>query len=65
MALRGIDALRERYPDTCDRTFDRWVARGVLPKPVYILKRRFWLEEELDAFDAKRMAKADAAMEAA
>jgi len=44
--LRGIQALRQRYPDTCDRTFDRWIQRGVLPRPVYILGRRYWSDQQ-------------------
>jgi hypothetical protein len=67
--LRGIQALRQRYPDTCDRTFDRWIQRGVLPRPVYILGRRYWSDQQLDEFDAAReqelMAKAVATKAAA
>jgi predicted DNA-binding transcriptional regulator AlpA len=45
--------VMERY-SCSDRTIDRWVADPDLnfPKPIYIKRRRFWFDEELDEFDA-------------
>jgi predicted DNA-binding transcriptional regulator AlpA len=47
--------VMERY-DVCDRTIDRWVADPHLnfPRPVRIKRRRYWDEDELDAFDASQ-----------
>jgi hypothetical protein len=39
--------LRARY-HIVDRTVDRWVDRGVLPRPIWINGRRYWDEEELE-----------------
>jgi predicted DNA-binding transcriptional regulator AlpA len=48
-------AVMSRY-GVSDRTVDRWVADPNLkfPKPIYIQRRRYWDEAELDAFDATR-----------
>jgi DNA-binding transcriptional MerR regulator len=40
------------------RTLDRWVERGLLPPPTYFGKRRYWSSEQLDAYDATRLAAA-------
>jgi hypothetical protein len=34
----------------------RWTQRGVLPKPVVINGRNYWASEQLDAYDAARVA---------
>jgi predicted DNA-binding transcriptional regulator AlpA len=52
---RPVRFFRARY-DTGDRTVDRWVEAGILPKPVYINRIRYWDEEELDAHDALRQS---------
>jgi hypothetical protein len=46
----------ERY-DICGKTLDRWQADPKLgfPSPAYIRKRRYWEEDELDAFDASKV----------
>lgn len=38
------------------RTIERWVESGVLPKPTYIRKLKYWDEEEINALDAARKA---------
>jgi predicted DNA-binding transcriptional regulator AlpA len=44
--------VRARYGEVSDRTIDRMVADGRLPKPVYFGNRiPFWSESELDASD--------------
>ena len=48
-------ALCERY-SVSDRTIDRWLDAGILPPPVYINRRRYWLEEELERCERERMA---------
>lgn len=50
----------QRY-DVCDRTLDRWVADPKLnfPRPMYVNKRRYFDEDELDEFD-RRQVKASA-----
>jgi hypothetical protein len=35
--------LCDRY-GVCDRTLDRWLASGILPKPMRINRIRFWDE---------------------
>jgi predicted DNA-binding transcriptional regulator AlpA len=54
--LLGIRAVMARYGDCADRTIDRWVADPKLgfPNPIKINRRRFWDEDEFDAFDAKQ-----------
>jgi hypothetical protein len=51
----------QRY-DVCDRTLDRWLADPKLkfPKPMFVNKRRYFDENELDEFD-RRQVKARAA----
>jgi predicted DNA-binding transcriptional regulator AlpA len=51
--------LLERY-SVCDRTLDRWIANPALnfPRPIVINRRRYWSEDEVDAFDAARKAAA-------
>jgi predicted DNA-binding transcriptional regulator AlpA len=46
-------AVSSRY-SVSDRTLDRWLAVGELPKPVYIRGRRYWPEKALDARDRMR-----------
>jgi hypothetical protein len=52
--IRGVCA---RY-DCSDRTVDRWVEAGELPEPVYIRRRRYWNEEQLNERDAARKTEA-------
>jgi predicted DNA-binding transcriptional regulator AlpA len=47
-------ALCQRY-DVVDRTIDRWVATGILPKPLYINNRRYWDEAEVEQHERDRM----------
>jgi hypothetical protein len=49
----GVAHVRDRYK-IADRTVDRWVASEDLPKPIYIKKRRYWSEDDLDRRDAAR-----------
>jgi predicted DNA-binding transcriptional regulator AlpA len=53
-------AVCARY-GVSDRTIDRWVEAGELPKPVYIQGRRYWFEESLKERDDARQAKTEAA----
>ena len=48
----------QRY-DICDRTLDRWVADPKLkfPKPMFVNKRRYFDENELDEFDRRQVKK--------
>jgi predicted DNA-binding transcriptional regulator AlpA len=39
--------LCERY-SVVDKTIDRWVDRGILPKPMRINGMRYWRESELE-----------------
>ena len=39
-----------------DRTIDRWIQEGVLPKPVRIQKLRYWDKADLDQRDEARKA---------
>jgi predicted DNA-binding transcriptional regulator AlpA len=55
--LLHLRAVCTRY-GISDRTVDRWVEAGVLPKPVYIQCRRYWSEESLDEYDRARLAAA-------
>jgi predicted DNA-binding transcriptional regulator AlpA len=50
----GIRAVMTRYGGISDRTVDRWLEKLDFPKPIYIQRRRYWDEAELDAFDATR-----------
>jgi predicted DNA-binding transcriptional regulator AlpA len=40
----------------CDKTLDRWCANEKLnfPKPMYVNKRRYFDEDELDEFDRRQ-----------
>lgn len=63
-------AVRERYrgikhDKISFRTIDRWVERGILPKPVRIGTRRYWSSEQLDQYDQARLAVAQTDGEAA
>jgi predicted site-specific integrase-resolvase len=52
-------ALCERY-SVVDRTIDRWVDSGILPEPIYINKRRYWDEGDVEQRERERMgARAD------
>jgi predicted DNA-binding transcriptional regulator AlpA len=60
--LLGIRALMQRYDDCSDRTIDRWTSDPKyadlgFPQPIYIKRRRFWDEDELDDFDARQAAR--------
>ena len=35
------------------RTVSRWVEAGILPTPIYINKRRYFDEKEIDEFERK------------
>lgn len=52
-------ALCERY-SVVDRTIDRWVETGVLPKPVIINRRRYFDEAEIEQLERERMASREA-----
>jgi DNA-binding transcriptional MerR regulator len=56
----GISAVCERYDNSCSTTIRRWVKAGILPPPVYINKRRYWSEKDLDRRDEERKAGAGA-----
>jgi predicted DNA-binding transcriptional regulator AlpA len=45
--------VRARYGDISDMTLWRRIQSGNFPKPNYINGRRYWPEEELDAYDAR------------
>ena len=53
--LLHLRAVCARY-GISDRTVDRWVEAGVLPKPIYINGRRYWDAEELGQRDDARKA---------
>jgi predicted DNA-binding transcriptional regulator AlpA len=48
-----IRAVANRY-GVSDRTIDRWIRVGDLPRPVFIQSRRYWLQEALDEHDKVR-----------
>jgi predicted DNA-binding transcriptional regulator AlpA len=48
-------ALQQRY-GVVVRTVDRWVATGVLPKPMRINKIRYWDEAEIEERERKRIS---------
>jgi len=50
----NVRAVCARYSNVSDRTVDRRVEAGVLPKPVYIQKQRYWPEDLLDEHDKTR-----------
>ena len=52
----------ERF-DVTDRTLDRWVAdpRLQFPQPVVINRRRYFAEDEIEAFEQRRKANVEAA----
>ena len=53
--LLHLRAVCARY-GISDRTVDRWVEAGDLPKPVYIQGRRYWDADELGQRDDARRA---------
>ena len=53
--LLHLRAVCARY-GISDRTVDRWVDAGDLPKPVYIQGRRYWDADELGQRDDARKA---------
>jgi predicted DNA-binding transcriptional regulator AlpA len=55
--LLHMRAICARY-GVSDRTIDRWVEAGELPKPVYIQGRRYWDESELARRDEARKTEA-------
>lgn len=58
--LLHLRAVCIRY-GISDRTVDRWVEAGVLPKPVYIRGRRYWSEKSLNERDEARLVVAQPA----
>ncbi len=50
----------ERF-DVTDRTLSRWVAdpRLQFPQPIVVNRRRYFAEDEIEAFEQRRKAKAD------
>jgi predicted DNA-binding transcriptional regulator AlpA len=59
MKLVPTKGVCSRYGRS-DRTIDRWVETGELPKPIYIRGLRYWDEADLDARDEARKAEAAA-----
>ena len=58
VSSRGVTA---RYGNISLRTLDRWIARGVVPKPDQtIAGRRYWYWESLDLADRRRTIAAGA-----
>lgn len=57
----NVRAVCARYSNIADRTVDRWVASGTLPRPIYIQGQRYWPEDLLDAHDKARRAESEAA----
>jgi predicted DNA-binding transcriptional regulator AlpA len=57
--LLHMRAICTRY-GVSDRTIDRWVEAGELPKPMYIQGRRYWDESELAQRDEARKTRAAA-----
>jgi predicted DNA-binding transcriptional regulator AlpA len=55
--LLHLRAVCARY-GISDRTVDRWVEAGELPKPMYIQGRRYWDESELARRDDARKTEA-------
>ncbi len=51
--LLHMRAICARY-GVSDRTIDRWVEAGELPKPIYIQGRRYWDESDLARRDEAR-----------
>ena len=47
--------LMARYSVT-DRTIDRWVEAGILPRPMRINRVRYWDEGEIEGLERQRMA---------
>jgi predicted DNA-binding transcriptional regulator AlpA len=50
--------VRARYGVT-EMTLWRWIHDEELafPQPVYVNKRKYWVEDELDAFDRRQLLK--------
>jgi hypothetical protein len=57
----NVRAVCARYSNVSDRTVDRWVQAGILPKPIYIQKQRYWPEDLLDEHDKCRGVGSEAA----
>ncbi len=55
--LLHLRAVCARY-GISDRTVDRWVEAGELPKPIYIQGRRYWDADELGQRDDARKTEA-------
>ncbi|MDJ0613984.1 MAG: hypothetical protein QNJ29_09925 [Rhizobiaceae bacterium] len=49
--------LQERYQVT-DMTIWRWVQNGLLAKPLYINRQRYWTEDQLSEFEARMATEA-------
>ena len=56
--LLTAPAVRRRYDNVSDMTLWRWLhdQKLLFPRPIYIRRRRYWLADELDAFDAAQRA---------
>jgi hypothetical protein len=50
----------DRYA-ICDKTLDRWCANPKLgfPQPMYVNKRRYFDEDELDEFDRRQTSRSN------
>ena len=50
--------VRERFGNISDMSLWRWIndERVAFPRAVYISRRRFWRESEIDAFEARQAA---------
>ena len=51
------EQVRRRY-HISDMSLWRWLhdQKLLFPRPIYIRRRRYWLADELDAFDAAQRA---------
>jgi predicted DNA-binding transcriptional regulator AlpA len=62
--LRWLSAtqVKARYGNLSDMSLWRWLADTALgfPQPTVINRRRFWREDYLDAWDARRLAERSA-----
>jgi predicted site-specific integrase-resolvase len=57
-------AMCERY-GVSDRTIDRWTASGILPAPLVINRRRYWIELEIEEREREGMHRRGPAQKAA
>jgi predicted DNA-binding transcriptional regulator AlpA len=47
--------LCARY-SVSDRTIDRWIESGILPRPMMINGRRYWDEADIEQMERKRVS---------